>query len=40
MIGIVLLKKLAGSGGDKIDVQKFFGYVGLFTIVGLWWLGK
>ncbi|XP_022982169.1 thiamine-repressible mitochondrial transport protein THI74-like isoform X3 [Cucurbita maxima] len=34
----VLLKKLAGSGGDKIDVQKFFGYVGLFTIVGLWWL--
>ncbi|KAG6608315.1 hypothetical protein SDJN03_01657, partial [Cucurbita argyrosperma subsp. sororia] len=35
---IMLLKKLAGSGGDKIDVQKFFGYVGLFTIVGLWWL--
>ncbi|CAK9317549.1 unnamed protein product [Citrullus colocynthis] len=34
----VLLKKSAGSEGDKIDVQKFFGYVGLFTILGLWWL--
>ncbi|KGN55414.1 hypothetical protein Csa_012018 [Cucumis sativus] len=34
----VLLKKSAGSEGDKIDVQKFFGYVGLFTVLGLWWL--
>lgn len=34
----VLLKKSAGSEGDRVDVQKFFGYIGLFTILGLWWL--
>ncbi|KAK4748375.1 hypothetical protein SAY87_014961 [Trapa incisa] len=34
----VLLKKSAGSKGDKVDVQKFFGYIGLFTLLGLWWL--
>lgn len=34
----VLLKKSAGSEGDKVDVQKFFGYIGLFTFLGLWWL--
>ncbi|CAK9157395.1 unnamed protein product, partial [Ilex paraguariensis] len=34
----VLLKKSAGSEGDKVDVQKFFGYIGLFTLLGLWWL--
>ncbi|KAH6836273.1 EamA-like transporter family [Perilla frutescens var. hirtella] len=34
----VLLKRSAGSGGDKVDVQKFFGYIGLFTFFGLWWL--
>ncbi|GAV80071.1 LOW QUALITY PROTEIN: EamA domain-containing protein, partial [Cephalotus follicularis] len=33
----VLLKKSAGSEGDKFDVQKFFG-IGLFTLLGLWWL--
>ncbi|KAJ7966302.1 EamA-like transporter family [Quillaja saponaria] len=33
----VLLKKSAGSG-DKVDVQKIFGYIGLFSLVGLWWL--
>ncbi|XP_021889390.1 solute carrier family 35 member F5-like [Carica papaya] len=33
----VLLKKSAGSG-DKVDVQKFFGYIGLFALFGLWWL--
>ncbi|XVE97307.1 hypothetical protein REPUB_Repub03eG0008500 [Reevesia pubescens] len=33
----VLLKKSAGSG-EKVDVQKFFGYIGLFTLLGLWWL--
>ncbi|KAK8513507.1 hypothetical protein V6N12_052691 [Hibiscus sabdariffa] len=33
----VLLKKSAGSG-EKVDMQKFFGYVGLFTLLGLWWL--
>ncbi|THG22388.1 hypothetical protein TEA_012608 [Camellia sinensis var. sinensis] len=34
----VLLKKSAGLEGDKVDVQKFFGYIGLFTLLGLWWL--
>lgn len=34
----VLLKKSAGSDGDKVDVHKFFGYIGLFTFFGLWWL--
>ncbi|KAG5563086.1 hypothetical protein RHGRI_005733 [Rhododendron griersonianum] len=34
----VLLKKFSGSGGDKVDVQKFFGYIGLFTLLGFWWL--
>lgn len=34
----VLLKKFAGSEGDKGDVQKFFGYIGLFALLGLWWL--
>ncbi|KAK3210722.1 hypothetical protein Dsin_015428 [Dipteronia sinensis] len=34
----VLLKKSAGSEGDKVDVQKSFGYIGLFTLLGLWWL--
>lgn len=34
----VLLKKLAGAEGEKVDVQKFFGYIGLFSLVGLWWL--
>ncbi|XP_052204109.1 thiamine-repressible mitochondrial transport protein THI74-like isoform X2 [Diospyros lotus] len=34
----VLLRKSAGSDGEKVDVQKFFGYIGLFTLVGLWWL--
>lgn len=36
----VLLKKFAGEEGQGIDVQKLFGYVGLFTLVALWWLGK
>ena len=36
----MLLKRSAGSEGDKVDVQKFFGYIGLFTLLGFWWLGK
>ncbi|KAI3472946.1 hypothetical protein Pfo_028002 [Paulownia fortunei] len=36
----VLLKRCAGSEGDKVDVQKFFGYIGLFTLFGLWWLAR
>ncbi|KAF1865108.1 hypothetical protein Lal_00004482 [Lupinus albus] len=34
----VLLKKFSGNEGEKADVQKLFGYVGLFTLVALWWL--
>ncbi|XP_050216517.1 thiamine-repressible mitochondrial transport protein THI74-like [Mercurialis annua] len=34
----VLLKKCAGSDGEKVDMQKCFGYIGLFTFLGLWWL--
>ncbi|KAG6772830.1 hypothetical protein POTOM_024255 [Populus tomentosa] len=33
----VLLKKFAGEG-ERVDVQKLFGYIGLFTLVALWWL--
>ncbi|MQL84289.1 hypothetical protein Taro_016801, partial [Colocasia esculenta] len=36
----VLLKKFAGEEGEGADVQKLFGYVGLFTLVALWWLGR
>ncbi|XP_043807861.1 uncharacterized vacuolar membrane protein YML018C isoform X2 [Manihot esculenta] len=34
----VLLKRCAGSEGERVDMQKFFGYIGLFTLFGLWWL--
>ncbi|XXG71187.1 hypothetical protein AAC387_Pa07g0498 [Persea americana] len=34
----VLLKRLSGAEGERIDVQKLFGYIGLFTLVMLWWL--
>ncbi|KAM3762053.1 hypothetical protein ACB098_01G315300 [Castanea mollissima] len=33
----VLLKKFAGGGG-RVDVQKLFGFMGLFTLAALWWL--
>ncbi|KAJ8526594.1 hypothetical protein K7X08_029071 [Anisodus acutangulus] len=33
----VLLKKSAGSG-EKADMERFFGYLGIFTLFGLWWL--
>ncbi|KAL2974540.1 hypothetical protein AAZX31_14G110900 [Glycine max] len=36
----VLLKKISGEGGERVDVQKLFGYVGLFTLVALWWLTR
>ncbi|KAJ8555354.1 hypothetical protein K7X08_012850 [Anisodus acutangulus] len=32
----VLLKKSAGSG-EKADMERFFGYLGIFTLFGLWW---
>ncbi|XP_043719836.1 uncharacterized transporter C405.03c-like [Telopea speciosissima] len=34
----VLLKKFAGEEGERVDVQKLFGYIGLFTLFALWWL--
>lgn len=34
----VLLKRFAGSDGVKADMQKVFGYIGLFTITFMWWL--
>ncbi|XP_030951348.1 uncharacterized vacuolar membrane protein YML018C isoform X1 [Quercus lobata] len=34
----VLLKKFTGEEGERADVQKLFGYIGLFTLVALWWL--
>ncbi|XP_057540157.1 thiamine-repressible mitochondrial transport protein THI74-like isoform X2 [Amaranthus tricolor] len=34
----VLLKKYCGSEGNKADVQKLFGYIGLFTFICFWWL--
>lgn len=40
IIAAVLLKKFAGEEGERVDVQKLFGYIGLFTLVALWWLGK
>lgn len=33
----VLLKKSAGSG-EKADTERLFGYLGTFTLFGLWWL--
>ncbi|XP_017983215.1 PREDICTED: uncharacterized vacuolar membrane protein YML018C isoform X2 [Theobroma cacao] len=34
----VLLKKFSGEEGERVDMQKFFGYIGLFVLVALWWL--
>ncbi|KAA8525503.1 hypothetical protein F0562_007358 [Nyssa sinensis] len=34
----ILLKKFAGEEGERVDLQKLFGYIGLFTLVALWWL--
>ncbi|KAH7442421.1 hypothetical protein KP509_03G087900 [Ceratopteris richardii] len=34
----VLLKKFSGHEGEGADVQKVFGYIGLFTLVAMWWL--
>ncbi|MED6142849.1 hypothetical protein PIB30_001048 [Stylosanthes scabra] len=33
----VLLKSCAGSG-EKVDMQKIFGCIGLYCLVGFWWL--
>ncbi|GAV85986.1 EamA domain-containing protein [Cephalotus follicularis] len=34
----VLLKKFTGEGGERVDMQKLLGCVGLFALVSLWWL--
>ncbi|GAB4828230.1 hypothetical protein Ancab_035142 [Ancistrocladus abbreviatus] len=34
----VLLKKYAGDERKKVDMQKLYGFIGLFTLAGLWWL--
>lgn len=34
----VLLKKVAGEEGKGVDMQKLFGYIGLCTLVTMWWL--
>ncbi|KAJ8768149.1 hypothetical protein K2173_021089 [Erythroxylum novogranatense] len=34
----VLLKKFAGKDGEKVDMQKLYGFIGLFTLISLWWL--
>ncbi|XP_031378778.1 uncharacterized vacuolar membrane protein YML018C-like isoform X2 [Punica granatum] len=34
----VLLKKFAGEGGDRVDLQKLFGCIGIFCVGSLWWL--
>ncbi|XP_071917686.1 thiamine-repressible mitochondrial transport protein THI74-like isoform X1 [Coffea arabica] len=34
----VLLKRSAGSDGERVDMQKLLGYIGLFTLLGLWWI--
>lgn len=36
----MLLKKFCGEEGEKVDVQKLFGYLGLFSLIALWWLGN
>ncbi|KAK2644888.1 hypothetical protein Ddye_020083 [Dipteronia dyeriana] len=34
----VLLKKFSGEQGERVDMQKLFGYIGLFTLAALWCL--
>lgn len=34
----VLLKKSVGGEEGETDMQKVFGYIGLVTLLGLWWL--
>lgn len=37
-----LLRKYVGAEGEggeeKADMQKVFGFIGLFTLIGMWWL--
>ncbi|KAI4316418.1 hypothetical protein L6164_024399 [Bauhinia variegata] len=34
----VLLKKYVGSKGEKVDMQKVLGCIGLYSLLGFWWL--
>ncbi|XP_022755195.1 uncharacterized vacuolar membrane protein YML018C-like [Durio zibethinus] len=34
----VLLKMFSGEQGERVDMKKLFGYIGLFALVALWWL--
>ncbi|XP_021912427.1 uncharacterized vacuolar membrane protein YML018C-like [Carica papaya] len=34
----VLLQKFSGEQGERVDIQKLYGYIGLFTFLGLWWV--
>jgi solute carrier family 35 protein F5 len=34
----VMLKRYAGEEGEKVDMQRVFGFMGLFILVGSWWL--
>ncbi|XP_030473071.1 uncharacterized vacuolar membrane protein YML018C-like [Syzygium oleosum] len=34
----VLIKKYAGEEGERVDMQKLFGCIGLFSLLALWWL--
>ncbi|XP_059635180.1 uncharacterized protein LOC132277348 [Cornus florida] len=34
----VLLKKFVDEEGENVDMQKIFGYIGVFSFVALWWL--
>ncbi|XP_024398489.1 uncharacterized transporter C405.03c [Physcomitrium patens] len=33
----VMLKKYGGEEGHGVDMQKMFGFIGLFTLIGAWW---
>ncbi|KAI6682307.1 hypothetical protein NL676_036188 [Syzygium grande] len=34
----VLLKKYAGEEGERVDMQKLFGCIGLISLLSFWWL--
>ena len=33
-------ENIDGKEGESADMQKVFGYIGLFTLVAMWWLGE
>jgi hypothetical protein len=40
LVFAVMLKKYGGEEGSGVDMQKMFGFIGLFTLFGAWWLSK